>query len=218
MRFTVVLAVAAAWVVVGALLGLRESRRGHWHWMWLLGAFAGPFGLPLFRQIEQNESQAITIALSSSDRDAQAGLKVLVGVDGSDVAVDAAKNACALLGSRIGDVTVALVADFEVTEFLPADFGGDMAKDHESGRELALATEQLGSWLGFVPSSVLLSGRPATALHDYASRSGHDVIAVGTTGRGLAKRLVGSCARQLVEKSKIPVIVIPSGNDSPAPD
>ena len=202
------LAIVLVWFLIGALLGLRESRRGHWHWLWLLGAMAGPLSLPLFRQIEQNERLAQPVEINPGSSAGGEGLRILVGVDGSDSAVDAASRAVSVLAGHLTDLTVAYVADYEIHESAPGPLSPtDTWEDPKS--VLSVAAASIGPALGFDPSTVMLSGQPAHALAAYAGNNGYDLVVVGGRGRGLTKRLLGSCALQLAQDSPVPVVVMP---------
>ena len=60
----IIVAFLLGWLAIGFALGLYEARRGHWRWLWLLGAIAGPFAIPLSRQIEENEDLARPIPVA----------------------------------------------------------------------------------------------------------------------------------------------------------
>ena len=102
---------ALSWILIGAVLGIYQARRGHWHMLWVLGAMAGPFAIPLFRQVEQNEQLARAVHLSEGSGAGRSGIRVPVGVDGPDDSTRAAKHAADLFGSRLGDLTLAMVTD-----------------------------------------------------------------------------------------------------------
>ena len=57
--------------------------------------------------------------------------------------------------------------------------------------------------------TVLLQGRPAEALSDYAELEGHTIMAIGSRGRGASKALLGSVASRLAQRSPTPVLVVP---------
>ena len=204
-----IITLVIAWILVGALLGIHESRRGHWHWLWLLGAMAGPFSIPLYRQIEQNEQLSRPIPLRPGSRDGHPGLRILAGIDGSQASVVAAREAADLVGANLGDLTLAAVADYEISETLPADPSPADTEDTPYAAVLADASRLLDRWLSFEPGTVLLTGRPAAALVDYAIREHFDLIVVGTSGRGLTKRVLGSCASQLTHETSVPVLLMP---------
>ena len=79
------------------------------------------------------------------------------------------------------------------------------AKDRVDGlmRDLALAP-------GVAPSTTELTGSPASALLDHARLIGADVIALGSHGYGLWKRLMlGSVASKVIRLSTTSVLVVP---------
>jgi nucleotide-binding universal stress UspA family protein len=53
----------------------------------------------------------------------------------------------------------------------------------------------------------IISGPPAQALMSYAKEQDIDLIAVGTHGRGLSRRL-GKVAQQLVRQHTVPVLFV----------
>ncbi len=79
------------------------------------------------------------------------------------------------------------------------------ARDQLDGltRDLVLAP-------GVVRSTAELAGSPATALLDHAGRIGADVIALGSHGYGLWKRLLlGSVASKVIRLATTSVLVVP---------
>lgn len=204
-----ILAALLAWVGVGAVLGIYEARRGHWRWIWVLYVLAGPFALNLSRLIEENERLSRPIPLDAQTGGHRAGLRILAGVDGSVDSLDAVRAAVDLLGSRGGDITLAMVVQFEIHESRtgsPADEepwrDGATAVLHEARTVVA-------DGAGFEPSTVLLSGAPADALVKHAEALGFDVIVVGRRGRGLSRFLLGSCASRLAKQAGVPTLIVP---------
>ena len=69
-----------------------------------------------------------------------------------------------------------------------------------------------------IPASVpvtqrLLSGEPASKILEELKKREHDLVVVGTHGRGrLAQILLGSVAEKLVQLSPIPVLTVPSSS------
>ena len=53
---------------------------------------------------------------------------------------------------------------------------------------------------------IILSGRPADALTEFALRDGYELLVVGRRGRGASKAILGSTAAQLAS-APIPVLV-----------
>lgn len=206
---TIALLLVAAWVVIGASIGFYEARRGHWTGLITLGALAGPFAWPLARLANLDGRQSTPLVLDAGRVRDEHGLHVVVGIDGSDESIRAARAAAELLGVRLGRLTLATVVDYEADlppgELTPPVTPHDLARQAVGGSAAGLA-----SWLGFDPATVVLSGRPSTALSDHASEVDADLLVVGTRGRGLSKRLLGSCAEQLAASSRVPVTLIPT--------
>lgn len=209
MRTMTIAIIVLSWLVVGAGLGLYEARRGHWHWLWLLGAVAGPLAIPITRELESNERFARPVPMSSATGSGPGAVRLLAGVDGSDSSITAARLAANLLGSRLGSMTLAVVATFEVHEKSAGELTADDDALAPERRMLESAAADIGRWLGFDPATVVLSGAPDDALRRYAADEGFDVVAVGSRGRGLSTRLLGSCAAGLAGESSVPTLIMP---------
>lgn len=202
--------VLGSWILIGTVVGLYEARRGHWSWLWLLGAMAGPFIVPVARQLQREEAAARPVEVHRGSVRQQGGLRVLAGIDGSVASLAAARGATDLLGCRLGEVALARVVDYEAAFDPAGQLEPPDSWDVEARRELDAAVEELGAWLGFEPAGVLLSGRPASALRAHAETDGFDLVVLGTRGRGLSKRLLGSCASDMTDRTTVPVLLMPS--------
>jgi nucleotide-binding universal stress UspA family protein len=109
----------------------------------------------------------------------------------------ALRTAVEILGPRIGRLTLAGVTDF--------DYGSSQAKaDTERALESLRAMVASSSVRGL--GIIILSGRPADALTEYALRDGYQLLVVGRRGRGASKAILGSTAAQLASVP-IPVLV-----------
>lgn len=202
--------VLGSWILVGTVVGLYEARRGHWSWLWLLGAMAGPFIVPVARQLQREEPAARPVEVHRGAVRQPGGLRVLAGIDGSVASMAAARAATDLLGCRLGEVVLARVVDYEAAYDPAGQLEPPESWDAKDRRELDAAVEKLGAWLGFEPAGVLLSGRPANALRAHAEDAGFDLVVLGTRGRGLSKRLLGSCASDMTNRPTVPVLLMPS--------
>lgn len=198
-----------AWLTVGFALGLYEARRGHWRWLWLLGALAGPFAIPLSRQIEENEGLAHPIPVAAGSGSGPGATNVLAGIDGSRQSMDAAVGAASLLGDGLGGLTLALVTDYDIHEAGDGPVDADHPTIADERRSLENAARLLAEKIGFTPATVILSGPPAATLADHAASERFDVLAIGSRGRGMSKRMLGSCAERLASGAPIPVLVLP---------
>ena len=210
--------IIAGWVAVGAAVGFYEVRRGHWRWLWLLGAIAGPLAIPLAWQANRDEPSVTASILSDAEGADRSGLRVLVGIDGSEDSTEAAASIARTLSSHLGSLTLATVVDYESM----VDYAG---LDREADRDRAQAQAQANAGLtavaddveplvGCRPGMVILAGKPATALQEHASDEHFDLVVIGRRGRGLTKRLVGSCATELTRASSVPVVLMPTGEGS----
>ena len=202
MTQVIALAFLAIWLVAAVLLGIVMHRRGYNGFGWgVIGAALGPIGVLLAFVSEHP---------APPDRWEQAGLAasgpvdLLIGTDGSAGSIAAATSAIALLGERVGRVTLAAVTPFDATR----------ESEEQAQRALdatrAAITDQLER-LTAVAGEVVLHGRPADALRDRARDGGYDAIVVGSHGRGASAKVLGSVTSALVERGGVPLIVTGRG-------
>jgi nucleotide-binding universal stress UspA family protein len=139
---------------------------------------------------------------------------LLVAVDGSEhaeralaEAVDFAKDTGAALtiSTVVPDLsTWALGGPFAA----PLDFVAvhkDMVTAYQEMLDAALARvpDELN------PQTVLLQGRPAQALLEQVRSGGHDLVVIGSRGRGGVKAMVlGSVSQEVLHGSSVPVLVV----------
>lgn len=212
--------VAIAWIVIGTAVGFHEVRRGHWRWLWLLGAIAGPVAIPLARLNRQNEPYIAASVLSESSHADSLGLHVLAGIDGSPESLAAVHRVVEMLGTRLGELTLAMVVDFETADTTsPTALAPENPYEErdEAKAVLADAAELLRGSHSGPPGTVLLAGRPSDALQRHAHGVGADVMVVGRRGQGLTKHLLGSCASELARRSVMPVIIMPVDGSATGP-
>lgn len=185
----------AVWLLGGVAGYYYLYRHGHPHPVWLLGGLVlGPFSLLVFMDRVEPSTHVV---VQSPSVDAP-GTKVLVGLDGSAEAWNALDVARRLVGDQACCLVLCEVVDYD-TESDP------------SGAGTAAATARLEQAAQSVPgygvTVEVLAGPPAQALAEAADQHDADLIVVGTRGRGLSRRLLGSVAQGLVESSKRPVLV-----------
>jgi nucleotide-binding universal stress UspA family protein len=194
------------WLVHAAVLGVVMDRRGFNGFGWAV--VAGAIG-PLATLLALVRTVPVAAAVQTRVGAPGAGIvDLLVGIDGSATSIDAAREAIELLDRRLGRLCLAAVE--------PLD--GTPEHDAEGKGRLDVAVAALAPALrtvGVAPQTVVLHGRPATALAGHAREHGYDVIAVGRRGHGLSRAVLGSVATALVSRSAIPVIV--GGSEEPAP-
>jgi nucleotide-binding universal stress UspA family protein len=193
-------AVAVAWCAIGTVISIWMRRRGHELFMWAyLGVVLGPLVLPLAVQaIARERHVAATPVRRAPANDGRLG--VIVGIDGSPESLAAAQSAAALLGDRIGRLTLAAVVDYDRAD----------ARSPEGRREadahLAEAAHAIAFAFG-TPERVTLVGLPAAALERAAVESGADLLVVGHRGRGASRALLGSVATRLASGTGVPVLI-----------
>jgi nucleotide-binding universal stress UspA family protein len=140
---------------------------------------------------------------------------VIVAVDGSDAAVDAARSGLALLHPDVDVVIVTVVEPSE--EAMPVSgFAGSVMSPEEieaddEARTAAARTDldAAATALGLHDHSTLvLRGSPGAALCDIATERSARAIVMGSRGRGGLKRaLLGSVSDHVVRNSPCPVVI-----------
>ena len=144
-------------------------------------------------------------------------MRVLIATDGSEVAIDAARQAPALLAA---DATFALVTAVAPIADPEEDAGGfegpvitpeEAADDHRSqvvnaDGSLAVTATALGP----APiEQLVVEGGAGEAICALAAESGFDLIVVGSHGRGfIARAVLGSVSSYIVSNAPCPVLVV----------
>ena len=190
---------ALCWGLLGVSTALVMGRRGHEPFMWLVLAIVfGPLVLPLAVRALRHDRPGLLRQLSTG-HPGPGKVDVLVGIDGSEAAVDALRSVIAILGDRLGRMTLATVVDYDVAE------GSGLA---EGRREAEADLRRAAEATELAPGTVLLSGRPAEALRKYAVEEGYELMTVGRRGRGASRTLLGSVATELARGGDVPVLVV----------
>ena len=140
---------------------------------------------------------------------------VLVAYDGSNHAERALDEAIDLVASSGGSLTLAAVVP-ELSPWLLAP-GGMAPPENLGALQEEMAREyraMLEKAVERVPAEVtanvvLLEGRPAPALLAQQRHGGHDLVVMGSRGRGeLASMVLGSVSRAVLHGSAVPVLVV----------
>ncbi|SDM68016.1 Nucleotide-binding universal stress protein, UspA family [Oryzisolibacter propanilivorax] len=139
-------------------------------------------------------------------------LRIMIAVDGSDLALDAVHHALALV--RRGGLQATLVLGHvqeEASLLELATQGADAIAEAsvEAGQHLLQSALALVQAAG-VPHETELGLGPVTAtLVDMVERCGCDALFIGARGLGgLRGAFLGSVSQQLVEHSPVPVTVV----------
>jgi nucleotide-binding universal stress UspA family protein len=151
-------------------------------------------------------------------------MHVLIGTDGSDDAIAAARTGLGLLGEP-SKVTVVCVLDTPgaATAGLESGFAGGMVSDAEVNRAWELAEEEGASALLRTAEAldtaapieqVSRTGDAGPAICRLAEEVAADVIVVGSRGRGAIKRaLLGSVSTHVTNNAPCPVVVVRAGTE-----
>jgi nucleotide-binding universal stress UspA family protein len=154
-------------------------------------------------------------------------MHALIATDGSEVSLDAARKAVALLSPT--KVTLVSVADTSIAEDSGAGgFEGNLLSPAESERardaildegrdELSLTTAAIGVDRSIVDRR-LVEGSAGRAIVHVADEVNPDVVVVGSHGRGFISRvLIGSVSEYVVRHCTHPVLVVRHDDTDDAP-
>jgi nucleotide-binding universal stress UspA family protein len=143
---------------------------------------------------------------------ATTGLGVIVGVDGSQAAVEAARWAADEALDR--GVPLRLLAVIKASHPSGEDYHRDLKHAQTALQAAHVAVDATGKSLKV--ETEILRGRPGASL--VAESRDADMLCVGTVGIGRYSRLLlGSTATAVAEKAHCPVAVIRSRPDQPHP-
>ena len=145
-------------------------------------------------------------------------MKVLVANDGSDAAVEAARQGMALLVDG-DEVVVMNVADPAPVLSAAAMSGSGPAVpmiDNAHEQMLAAAAEAVArtaTALSVAAEQRVELGRPGPVICQFAADAHADVVVVGSRGLGLLRRaLLGSTSSYVVHNAPCPVLVVRATN------
>ncbi|MBF6213243.1 universal stress protein [Nocardia puris] len=212
MNASLVLSVAAVWILTGLVTGLWMVRRGH-DPMWIpFAVLFGPLFVPIaLERVERHPRLATSgpgggPAARSRTPD---GPRVLVGLNGSAESERVLAAALRLFGSRCGVLVLAEVVGYDATS------DDSQSAVDAAARRLAAAAAVAGG-VGETVRFEVLAGPAGEALRRFAAEQDMDVLVVGRRRPGLSTRLLGSVSADVVRHSPVPVLVVEPGNN-PAP-
>jgi nucleotide-binding universal stress UspA family protein len=155
---------------------------------------------------------------------------ILVAVDGSAHAERALAKAIELARSTGASLTLATVAP-ELSRWFLQGAGLPPPVNPDAGVPLPTDLAQLREQMtrvqrqilertqarvpeGVKARTVLLEGRVAEAIVERIRAAGHDLIAMGSRGRGeLRSMVLGSVSHQVLHESPVPVLIVPPQDD-----
>jgi nucleotide-binding universal stress UspA family protein len=127
--------------------------------------------------------------------------KILVPTDGSEYAARAVEVALSLareLDSRVVALHVLdekLIMPFEVLE--------------EEGQNILGQVRKRGEEMGVLVDEIILFGNPRRDMAKIVTKSGADLVIIGTHGRtGVERLLMGSVAESALKTVQVPVMLI----------
>ncbi len=133
-------------------------------------------------------------------------MKVLIAIDGSDIATAALQRALRTLGPNVEFVVVEVIDPVDrVSALRSAAFDPELVRSAlqdlrgDAEQHVAAAQSQLTAGGAREAEAIVLEGRAGEVLVDYAQQGGVDLVVLGTHGRsGLARTLLGSVAEYVV--------------------
>jgi nucleotide-binding universal stress UspA family protein len=135
---------------------------------------------------------------------------ILLGVDGSEHALRAAKTAADLARNMKSEILRIVVAYDSVPPYLgePNMQTAISARMKEAEKVLQRAVEIVGEIPGEVHTETL-EGPPAEAILDVANTRNCDLIVIGSRGLGrLTGLLLGSQSQKVVQHAPCPVLIV----------
>lgn len=209
MDFTAFLAIVLTMnllcAVVASYVAVRWGR-DPFSWV-IVCAVLGPFGLIALIALRPGPDSRVTPTVTGAPSD-QPKPRVLVPVDGSEIAVEAVRYAVSAFGTS-ADLTLMTVLPRERGEVPPgAESPRRQESSEESRRHLAAAESVLRS-AGIAFQEVTAFGEPAEEIMRTAREGNFELIVMGRRGRGgLTKALLGSVSERVVRDSGRPVTVV----------
>ena len=140
-------------------------------------------------------------------------LKILIAIDGSDLALDAVRYALRLAqnGLQISSVVLANVQEPASLYELVTTRDPELiaAASIEAGEHLIAPARALLEATGLECESAVGVGDPAHTLVDIIETAGCDLVLIGARGQGaISSALLGSVSQELAHASPVPVTIV----------
>ena len=139
--------------------------------------------------------------------------KILVPLDGSDLAESVLPHVRALAKCTGAEVSLLRVVSLPVSAYMVAADPRLAAEAQDEAEIEALSyLWRIGASVkadGIQVSTDISNGMIAETIHDFAKNIHADLIAMSTHGRGgLARLVIGSVADQVVRNSQVPLLLV----------
>lgn len=135
--------------------------------------------------------------------------KILVAVDGSDIAFRALTNAEALARGMKGELLILHVTDDapKATQHRSLGIVASLEEKDDSEMIYVIKKQLLESPVPFRIKEV--SGHPAAVIIETAETEACDAIVMGSRGLGeFTKLLIGSVSSDVINKAQVPVVIV----------
>ena len=139
-------------------------------------------------------------------------LKILIAIDGSDLALDAVRYALRLVQNGLQtSVVLANVQERASLYELVTTRDPDLiaAASIEAGEHLMAPARAMLDAAGISCESAVGVGDPAHTLVDIIESAGCDLVLIGARGQGaISSALLGSVSQELAHSSPVPVTIV----------
>lgn len=157
----------------------------------------------------QREDSGIPAAETVTDQDATWYSRILVGIDGSNCSLHAARHAAYLAAVLGAELFVLHAINVDRAFHAGIHFGEAVTELERSGKEALRAVKDIAAEKGVRCEEILVRARPHKAIIKASEDVGADLIIVGSTGMTSVQRvLLGSESEKVVRYARHPVLVV----------
>jgi nucleotide-binding universal stress UspA family protein len=142
---------------------------------------------------------------------------IVIATDGSENTQKAISYGIEIAKLSGATVHALYVVDTSSFSSIPMDAGWESMYEilKKEGAKAVSEVKKQGGAAGVDVREVLEEGHPSNSILEFAENNNVDLIVMGTLGKtGLDRFLMGSIAEKVVRGSKIPVMVVHSGETS----
>ena len=197
---TVFLAVLAVWGLSGLIIAALLARHGHNFWLYaVLGLGYGPFLVAIWLGAAQKPGA--TLVAAGRPVNPSGWIDVLVGLDGSEAAVESTSKVLDTLGPAIRRIRFASALDYELTNAMNKFELDDHRRDHlrDAATDLGYPEAELA----------LVSGQPDKALVAHAMENDLNLLVVAHRRNPNIGAVRGSTVGRLARNAEVAVLIGP---------